>query len=399
MRGKGKSQRMPPCFGLASWIYITAIMIALFSARPAHADPWPTYHGSYALTGVSPDAFTAAPERVWRTRVGRELPSAVVGDDERLFCIADGESVVALDASGAQLWTKTVISAAESRELQLELFEAPPLYMGSDTLVVAGTSGHAYGLSAKDGAQKWAYAAGERIQGTPNYAPGRIFLMTQQSGALHAVNPVDGARLWTGDPLDRCDAHIAVSGGHVVFGNCTAAFHSFDPVSGKRGMSIDVGEGGEMAGGVALSGGHAFGGNRGGVMVCVDLEAGKVLWRNQDSKGELFTTPAVTDSRVVFCGGDAIVYCVDRVTGKTIWTYDTAGREPKSPVIAAAGVIAVTDGTLYGLSLADGALLWKREVSDEITDPAVVDGRIIVGVDDGHIVAYGAGLRSSANND
>jgi outer membrane protein assembly factor BamB len=358
---------------------------------PAWAESWSTYHGNSALTGVSTNAFPTVPVRLWRTRVGRDLPSPVVGDRNRLFCIADGGIVTALNASGTRLWAITIMRTADSDKTDAESFEAPPLYLDSGALVVAAESGRTYGLSIKDGARKWMYETGERIQGTPNSAPGRVFVMTQPSGALHALNPVDGTRLWTGDPMDRCDAHIAVSGGDVVFGNCAAAFHRFDAVSGKRGTSVDVGEGGEMSGGVALSGGRAFGGNRGGVMVCVDLESGTVLWRNEDSAGELFTTPAVAGSRVVFCGGDAVVYCLDRQTGKTVWTYDSGGRDSKSPVIAADGVIAVTDGVLYGLSLADGALRWKREVSDEITGPCMIGGMIVVGIDDGHVAAYGIG--------
>lgn len=353
------------------------------------AGDWPTFHGDYALTGVSTSRFPAIPSRLWSARVGNDLPSPVVGAGGRIFCIADREVITALDGTGAQLWSSRVPVAGEGEEVGNEDFEAPPMLTSGGMLVVAATSGTAYGLSATDGARRWTYAAEERIQGTPGYAADRVFLMAQQSGSLHAVKASDGSKLWTGEPFDRCDAHISVSSDRVVFGNCTAAFHSFDIESGEPAESIEIGEGGEMAGGVAIVGGKAYGGNRSGAMIAVDLVAGSVLWSNTDSKGELFTTPAVKDGSVVFCGGDAIIYCLDTATGATRWTFDTGGREPKSPVIAGDGVIAVSDGTLYGLSLEDGALRWKREVSDEITSPSLIGGCIIVGVDDGRVVAYG----------
>lgn len=60
-----------------------------------------------------------------------------------------------------------------------------------------------------------------------------------------------------------------------------------------------------------------------------------------------------------------------------------------SPVIAGDTVIAAVDGSLFGLSLRDGAVRWSLSIGDEITAPAIVDGMIVVGVDDGHVAAYG----------
>ena len=36
-----------------------------------------------------------------------------------------------------------------------------------------------------------------------------------------------------------------------------------------------------------------------------------------------------------------------------------------------------------------GAALWSHEVSDEITDPALAEGCLLVGTDDGAILAFG----------
>jgi outer membrane protein assembly factor BamB len=40
--------------------------------------------------------------------------------------------------------------------------------------------------------------------------------------------------------------------------------------------------------------------------------------------------------------------------------------------------------------LETGDLLWSKEVSDEISSPAIVDGMIVVGSDDGTVTAFGA---------
>ena len=83
------------------------------------------------------------------------------------------------------------------------------------------------------------------------------------------------------------------------------------------------------------------------------------------------------------------VIALDRKTGKQLWLTELAGK-PRSPVIAGETVIAVFDGTLYGLKLTDGTELWHHEVSDELSDPAVFNGMIVVASPDGGITAFGA---------
>jgi len=366
-------------------------------AASAAAAGWHTYHGDYALSGVSADAFASAPVRLWKTRVGTGLCSPLVGGDGRLFCIADGATVTALDLKGSNLWTRTIDEPGDAAGGQRghASFAAPPLYVDETLLVVASETGNVYGLSPGDGKQKWVYAIGANVQGAPNYAPtgkdrpAAVFVMAQENGILHAVDAADGTKLWISEPMQRTDGHVAVGGGRVVFGNCAAAFFAVDTGTGENVSFVEVGEDREMAGGLVVAGGRAYSGNRSGSFACADLEKEELCWVNKDSAGELFTTPAVKGKHVVFCGGDTVIYGVDRATGVKTWSFETDGMTPLSPVIAGSGVVAAVNGTLYGLALADGKLQWKLEAGDEITGPAIIDGMIVVGTDDGHVVAYG----------
>ena len=58
-------------------------------------------------------------------------------------------------------------------------------------------------------------------------------------------------------------------------------------------------------------------------------------------------------------------------------------------MIAGKRVIVASAGRLFLLDLESGKQVWTEEVSDEITSPAVVDGVILVGADDGTVTAYG----------
>jgi outer membrane protein assembly factor BamB len=53
-------------------------------------------------------------------------------------------------------------------------------------------------------------------------------------------------------------------------------------------------------------------------------------------------------------------------------------------------VVVAADGELFLLRLADGTKLWSLKVSDEITSPAIAEQMVIVGSEDGTVVALGA---------
>ncbi len=380
-------------------IFITVCFAAVLCfSHDATAQSWNTYHGDYALTGVSTQNFPSKPSRLWRIKVGEGLPSAVVGGNGRLFCIADGIKITAMDMKGGILWTRVITlpgSTVDERPSK-ESFTAPPLYMNSKLLVVAADSGKVSGLSLVDGTTLWTYDAGASIQGSPNFAagkdaggPDRVFVITNEDGILHAINAEDGTKLWESEALERTDGHIAVSEQHILLGNCSAALIAVSVTNGDEAAFVKVGPECQMASGVAASKGQVFAGTRSGVLAAADYKEESLLWMNEDSVGELFFTPAVTDKHVLIQDGDAVIYCVDRDSGKQKWSRETEGIIPLSPVIAGDLVIAGVDGMLSGFALKGGVPRWSLEIGDEISPPAIIDNMIIVGVDDGYVTAYG----------
>ena len=73
-----------------------------------------------------------------------------------------------------------------------------------------------------------------------------------------------------------------------------------------------------------------------------------------------YSTPAVLSDRVVIGGRDKFVHCLNKDTGKKIWTFRTRGKIDGSPVLCDGKVvIGSEDGRLYFLSLADGKQIWS----------------------------------------
>ena len=385
------SSRFLPC--------ALALLVTLATAGTLYAD-WPTYHGDYSLAGHSATTPRRTPTRLWRTdSLGAAIIAPPVSEEGRLFVLTERGSIVALSSGGETLWRRTIVSPATEAATS-EVTEpvaasiVAPLTVADGVVIAATEAGVVVALDPATGRTRWSTDLGTPIQGAVGFEQAdaasvkRLMVLTQPDGMVHALAHGTGEVLWQAKATARSDGHAAVAGGRVVFGSCAAAFHMVDSATGKMSEDISLGEGCEMAGGVALDGGRAYGGNRSGQLVCIDLASGKVAWSFGKSEGQLFTTPAVGDGVVAIAGGDGILYLLEQINGSLRWQYRGEGDASGDPVIAGKSVVFAASGALTMLSLADGARLWSTQVSDEITSPALIGGMIVVGADDGTVSAY-----------
>jgi outer membrane protein assembly factor BamB len=307
------------------------------------------------------------------------------------FATQPGRAACVSAADGRQLWSVSLVTSTNSAAAE-ETFDAP-LLLASNALVLASTLGNVYSLDAATGRSNWIYRAGARIQGAPAFSPsaggGSVIVLTQPNGALHSADLATGKPLWKAADTIRADGSPAVADGRVAFGNCDASLHAFSAADGGKLQSVPLGPDSQVAGGVAMDGNLAFSGSRSGMIVCADLAGGKIIWSSREAGGEVFTTPAVNDKVVVVGAGSGVVLCLDRAGGALKWKMPLPGAA-SSPVIAGSKVVVSAGGALHILNLADGAPGWSQKIGDDITPPAVVQGRIVVGGQDGYVTAFGA---------
>jgi eukaryotic-like serine/threonine-protein kinase len=157
-----------------------------------------------------------------------------------------------------------------------------------------------------------------------------------------------------------------------------------------------------------------FGSNDGHVYA-LDAASGEQRWAWR-TEGPVPSTPAVHDGRVHVLSYDGRLHTLDAATGAPLWKFATGGERrfearglhgatPRmqtiadpydvylsSPAVANGTVyFGSSDGHLYALDAASGALRWKQRTGDVVhASPAVAYGLVVVGSWDGRLYAFDA---------
>ena len=116
----------------------------------------------------------------------------------------------------------------------------------------------------------------------------------------------------------------------------------------------------------------------------------RLAWRTLLG-GSVKGTPTVTKDSVYVGATDQKVYCLDKATGKTKWSYPTGG-DVASKVLVVDDMLFVgaSDGKLYALTT-KGKLKWTFEAKEGIySSPVYSDGLVLFGCNDSNFYAVDA---------
>lgn len=360
------------------------------------ASTWPTYHGGPDLSGYSDITLPDSPAVRWRYIADGAIRQAPVGDADAVYACTTSGVVLALDTQGQERWKRALTRpAADGSGETPERVEAP-IACFAGTVYVGAVSGTLYALDAATGSTRWTHDLGGDILGTVNaYLPAdpaeapRVYVIERSEGRLYCLNPATGERLWRTDPVARCDGSPAVATGRVIYGTCASATQIHAAVEGSLRFSVSLCADCQIASGPASVGDEIYSGDHSGRFFRLDAATGKPVWVNQDGKKEIFSTAALAGDLVIFGSEDRGVYALERATGAQRWRHD-AGGPPSSPVVVGDKVAFSVDGALRLIRVDTGAPVWSHEVSDAISAPSVLHGGVVVGSEDGTLVAFGA---------
>lgn len=192
----------------------------------------------------------------------------------------------------------------------------------------------------------------------------------------------------------------AVDGGRVFVAGREGRVTAFDAEDGSRRWRAETGL--RASAGPGVGGGVVVLGGLDGTVIALDADSGEQLWSAPVSS-EVLSVPAISGSRVVVRCIDGRVFGFDRNTGERQWIFDQTVplltlRGTSDPVIRAGQVIlGMDDGEIVALNLSDGSEVWvqdigNREGSTELERLADADGRITVVATEVYAVSYQGNL-------
>ena len=160
----------------------------------------------------------------------------------------------------------------------------------------------------------------------------------------------------------------------------------------------------------AIARGAIYVGDLDGTFHALDLETGATRWSfRAEAAGFPSAAAASLDPALplVVVGDDTgVVRGFDQATGRVLWEYETDGEISGGPTILPAAdgaparvLVGSQDASLACLALADGAVVWKHSIADQIRcSPTVAEGRVSIAGCDGslHVIDAATGTEAAA---
>ncbi|HEV2361455.1 MAG TPA: PQQ-binding-like beta-propeller repeat protein, partial [Acidimicrobiales bacterium] len=306
-----------------------------------HLYAFDSHNGVLLWTWTSPNgvAIDGSPY------VDTERNQIIVGSsDGVVYAVADAGS-----KKGTTLWSKSVGSKIYS---PIELL---------GTVYVTAADGHVVAINASSGNQRWNVPLGSPVSSAPVLDPAGdatstgALVIGETSGTVVALNPATGAQLW---------APVTLSGGSI-----TASGSIFGGV-------IYIGAGNDVYALSEATGAQSWVQTLGGAVNCTGAITNSI-------------TPG-GDTELIIGDGDGKMYALDTATGGTV-NFTTNFGSSVVGVAAVKGVAAVETAKGYvGTARSYTDLdTWRFHTAANLdTAPAIINGAVFVGGEDGNVYAF-----------
>ncbi|MHC4855745.1 MAG: outer membrane protein assembly factor BamB family protein [Planctomycetota bacterium] len=346
-------------------------------------DNWPVFRGDPALTGRAagnlPDKLTLA----WQFQTADAVRSAPIIVNNTVFAASMDKHVYAIDlVKGIEIW----------RFQTDDGLEAAPLYH-QECIYIGSNSGVFFCIDARTGQKKWSFESDGKITGSANVAKHSetnrsVVLFGSYDNNLYGLDAETGALVFKYPAESYINGSIAVIDNAAVFGSCDANIYQVPIADPNTVKTIDAGS--YVATNPAVDAGVIFAGSYEGIFLAADVKTQKPLWQFDESEDAFLSAPAVNETVLVVGCRDQNVYCLNRSSGKKIWTFSAQNNFDSSPVICGDKVaIGCDDGRLYLLDIHTGKEIFSYTLGAPVlSSPAIAKNHLIIGCDNGTIYAF-----------
>ena len=388
--------------GIKTIISATATaLLVLINIQLVAQDCWPSFRGDAQFSGRSEAAIPRDPSLLWTFKTSDAVKAApVVCNGVIVVGSADG-NVYGITLDGKLKWKINTGSGIEA-----------PAMIQNEIAYVGNYEGKVFAIEVATGRTLWTYATEGQIMGAVNYwepgsggrssagksttgksgpVGGGVVVVGSYDYYLHGIDAATGKGLWKYEADNFLNGAPAIFDGVAVFGGCDGLLHQVRVKDGTLVSRKEVAS--YIAGSVAVDKGITYVGDYDGKFTCMELSSGRELWSFKDDATDLpfIAAPSLSNDRVYIGSRDRHVYSFDKKSGKLVWKVNAGGRVDAAPVLVKEELIVATmRGDLLIMNAADGLTRWSYELGSGVTgNPAVIDGYIIAGADDGRIYCFG----------
>jgi eukaryotic-like serine/threonine-protein kinase len=373
-------------FGMFQFVIRNSSFVILFllSALAADLAPagWPMFRGSPSLTGVIDVELPKPLKLGWEFRARDSIESSAAISGGLVYVGSMDSSLYAVDlATGKMRWRYATTGPVQ---------ESSPC-VGNGMVYVGDLEGILHAVDAATGKGRWTFKAESEIKSSPNCAGDRVYFGSYDQN-LYCLSAKTGALIWkyTTDGPVHCTPSLDRD--RVYISGCDENLRAIDAATGKQIFALQLG--GYTGASAAIRNNAVYVGTFANEVLAIDLggKATRWIYRHPSRSFPFYSSAAVTADRVVLGGRDKLVHCLERSTGKQIWTFPTRARVESSPLIAGNRVfVGSNDGLLYELDLATGQKNWEFTAGAPLSaSPAAVRGFLVIGSQDGVLYCFGS---------
>ncbi len=339
----------------------------------------PEHTGVYETAGV---LETPQVKWVFQTNAGIFSSSAVI-DGKVLFGSNDGNLYALNSETGTTVWKFQTGRPVRTSPLVAD----GVVYFGSD-------DGFISAINLDDGEVAWRARVKGMVRSSPVFSSGTLFFGSD-SGSLHAYDATTGLLKWE-TPLTST-RHIvrsspAVVGDTIFVANAqvqpfrdavsndlTAQFQSTlfalerssgeivwsYPLEGYTGLPVATG-GGAVFVATTKATDEATTRWFDGRLYAIEQSSGELRWVFHDERVGAWTSPAVTDDRLLWQNTEGRLYSLDIVTGDVEWTFESDSQAFSLPSVAD-GLVYFGDneGKVTAVDIATGLKRWEFQTAVE----------------------------------
>lgn len=349
---------------------------------------WPTFQANSQRTGYTESIGPKDNQTYWRFKTGGPIVSSPVAVAGLVFFSSSDGYLYSVNATtGEEVWSTWVGYNVSSPSIAL------------DKVFLTSASGVAFAFNINSGLQIWNKTFSSKSHSSaPLILGSRVFVSGNQT--VCALNEAVG--IW----LSEKDFYHVSEINHLIYsGNVMIAVGSinssliqlmgFGPIRDSGGFTISLNPSGNntfneflleekvaffVSSSSSTNNSAMFGFNRMGLH----------LWERQ-LLGTIGAFPA-NAYNAVYVVTSRFIYALNSTDGSIQWSFPTNGAPSASSPAVADGIVyfGLDDGYVYALDAFNGTLMWCYKTNGSVqSSPAISDGLLFIGSTDGNLYSIG----------